>query len=86
MPQLGIESTKRKNLQSIQDYRVLFRDYARTTLRDNHEALDAIVQLMRDYKRVALTCFEADSEQCHRGCVAQALKTKPGFSYEVAHI
>ena len=86
MPQLGIESSKRKNLQSHQDYRVLFRDYVNTTLKQNHEALDAIFQLMRDYSRVALTCFEADSGQCHRGCVAHALKAKSNFDYQVEHL
>ena len=86
MPQLGIESSKRKHLQSRQDYRVLFRDYVRTTLKDNHEALGEIVQLMRDYKRVALTCFEADAGQCHRACVAQALEARPSFNFVVAHL
>lgn len=86
MPELGIESRKRRGLDSPADYGSLFRDYVRTTLTESEEALDSIVHLVRDKERVALTCFEADAEQCHRGCVAAALLDRPDIDHRVFHL
>lgn len=73
VPQLGIESDKRRDLRSQQDYDLLFDEYERTTLKSNTEALDYVRNLIRAEKRVALTCFEKDPKQCHRSRVAKAL-------------
>ena len=86
MPELGIDSHKRKHLHSRSDYDTLFRDYTDTTLRENDAALDSIVRLVSDNKRVALTCFEADASYCHRGCVANALLAKSDFGHRVVHL
>ena len=86
IPELGIDSSKRKNLGSPDDYKSLFDDYIQTTLKTNTNALTRITDLIRDYGRVALTCFEADHKQCHRGCVAEALKERPDFRHRVAHL
>ena len=86
MPELGIDSHKRRHLNSRSDYDSLFRDYTDTTIRENNEALDSIVRLVRDKGRVALTCFEADAGRCHRGCVASALLAKSDFGHRVAHL
>ncbi|MYF10402.1 MAG: DUF488 domain-containing protein [Gammaproteobacteria bacterium] len=85
-PELGIDSRKRRHLQSPADYRSLFRDYRATTLVEGQKSLDSIARLVIDRGRVALTCFEAASEQCHRGCVADALLAKPDFGYGVTHL
>lgn len=73
VPQLGIESDKRRDLRSQRDYDLLFDEYERTTLKNNTEALDFVRNLIRTEKRVALTCFEKDPKQCHRSRVAKAL-------------
>ena len=73
VPQLGIESDKRRDLRSQRDYDLLFDEYERTTLKDNHEALLFVRCLIDTHKRVALTCFEKDPRQCHRSRVAKAL-------------
>ena len=86
MPELGIDSHKRKHLNSRSDYDSLFRDYTGTTIRENDAALDSIVRLVSDNRRVALTCFEADASDCHRGCVANALLAKADFGHRVAHL
>ena len=86
MPELGIDSRKRKQLHSRSDYDSLFRDYVNTTLSESKESLDSIMQLVRDNGRVALTCFEADADHCHRGCVASALLAKSDFKHQVAHL
>ena len=38
IPELGIESDKRKDLKSQEDYDTLFEDYENTTLKNNYEA------------------------------------------------
>ncbi len=86
MPELGIESQKRKHLNSRSDYDSLFRDYVNTTIRDNDSALKSIIRLVGDNGRVALTCFEADASYCHRGCVANALLARSDFGHLVAHL
>lgn len=73
VPQLGIESNKRKDLTSQKDYDLLFDEYECTTLKNNKEALNYISSLIDTHKRVALTCFEKDPKQCHRSRVAKAL-------------
>lgn len=86
MPELGIDSSKRKGLESANDYEVLFCDYIGTVLRNNSKALDNITLLVRDHGRVALTCFEAEATRCHRGCVVQALQERPDFRHRVCHL
>lgn len=39
-----------------------------------HEQLHALADLIRSGKRVAILCFEANPEHCHRRLVAQALE------------
>ena len=41
MPELGIDSQKRRHLNSRSDYDSLFRDYVKTTLSENKDALDS---------------------------------------------
>ena len=86
MPELGIESSKRRELNSPDDYRVLFKEYTRTTLAKSTDSLQDIMNLIKKYRRVALTCFEADYEFCHRGCVADALIRHNDFHHRIAHI
>lgn len=85
MPELGVDSSRRKHLHSRADYDSLFRDYGDTTLMKNQDSLESITRLV-DHGSVALTCFEADSTQCHRGCVADALLARTSFRYPVTHL
>lgn len=77
-PDLGIESEDRQQLQSLKDYEALFSRYEQTTLRTDSAkgALDRLQVLHQDVPRVALTCFEKDSQYCHRSRVASALEGK----------
>lgn len=86
MPELGIESSKRRELNSPNDYQALFEEYTRTTLAKSDDSLQDIMILIKKYQRVALTCFEADHESCHRGCVADALMRHRDFNHRIAHI
>jgi transposase len=41
---------------------------------------------LKENKRIALTCFEANICQCHRKHLAEAIENLPGFEYRVEHI
>lgn len=76
LPELGIESEERQELNCLEDYRKLFKEYRNTTLCTN----DAIVALgllkdLSSKNKIALTCFEKDIEYCHRGIIAKKLNT-----------
>jgi hypothetical protein len=86
IPALGIESEKRQELHTQTDYNLLFDEYEKTTLRSNKDAIDQLVQVVEDKKRVAITCFELDQCMCHRGRVAQALARHPQWNYEIRHL
>ncbi|SNZ01182.1 DUF488 family protein [Flagellimonas pacifica] len=73
MPQLGIESQERKELHSLNDYKELFDNYKKTTLKENKSYLAQLKDLCEEYKRVAITCFEKEVCMCHRGVVAKEL-------------
>ncbi len=73
IPQLGIASEQRTELNTLADYNKLFDQYEKTTLLHSETYLQQILDLIKQYKRVALTCFEADYHMCHRARVANAL-------------
>lgn len=75
IPELGIEGEKRKDLVTLKDYEKLFENYEKTTIKENPELLDKIVELSRNH-RVALMCFEADVNMCHRGIIARNIAQK----------
>lgn len=65
VPELGIESSLRKNLESKKDYDSLFEYYREHILKGNN-ALQEIPEILAEHQRIALTCFEKDPEYCHR--------------------
>ena len=86
IPDLGIVSKKRKELNTQADYERLFEEYERTTLREEKKSLERLLTLLKQYKRVAITCFEACETQCHRGRVAKTLQKMPEWDYPVMHL
>ncbi|WP_135612742.1 DUF488 family protein [Methanococcoides sp. AM1] len=83
IPDLGIESENRKNLDSMADYQNLFNEYATTTLKRNLNHLEDIYELSQN-NRIALMCFEADINMCHRGVIAKSIASTKGI--EVVNI
>lgn len=73
IPQLGIDSEKRKKLNNQTDYNKLFNHYKETTLLDNFSYIKYIYKKIIENKRAALTCFEALPCQCHRSIVRDAI-------------
>ena len=45
-----------------------------------------LLTLLREKGRIALTCFEANINQCHRKHLADAIVKLPDFNYELKHI
>lgn len=86
LPQLGIVSEKRRELETQADYDALFRDYERTGLPKQTEAVGRIARWVKDGERVALTCYENLPHQCHRHCVAKALEQRLGKNFLVNHL
>lgn len=81
IPELGIESEERKNLNTKADYEELFAKY-RQNLPIKEVYTNRIIELGTT-KRIALLCFEADCNFCHRGEVAKVIKNK---KYGVVHL
>ena len=79
IPDLGIDSDKRQKLDSMSDYNQLFEEYEKTTLKKNHNSIEQLFQLTKDFRRVAITCFEKEVCMCHRGRVLKALTMLPGW-------
>ena len=86
IPEVGINSDQRQELNTQQDYDALFEVYKKTTLKETDSYQTKIIELLTEYKRIALTCFEADICQCHRKPLAEAIAKNPIFEYEVKHI
>ena len=83
MPDLGIRSEMRQELNSAADYDKLFKAY-RKTLPQNIESLQTLEQLLKEHKRIALTCFEKEHHSCHRHCISDYLENKSNI--RICHI
>ncbi len=86
LPELGIESNQRKNLILLEDYKNLFDQYKKTTLNTNTEDQNFIIKVLNEKKRVALTCFEADPNYCHRLSLAESILEKHGKNLFLEHL
>ena len=86
LPELGITSHLRKDLSGKQSYEKLFEYYASTILPAQGPALDKIKQLLLKYRRVALTCFEADPHMCHRHKITELFELDTNLDIPVVHI
>jgi len=72
MPELGIPSDSRKNLNSYEDYQALFAGY-RQEIETKMDYLERIKSISQN-KKVSLMCFEKDVKFCHRGVIAERLR------------
>lgn len=86
IPELGISSDQRQELNTQADYDRLFATYEKNDLKNNKAALDQLFEIFKDRKRVAITCFEAQVCMCHRGRVVKALQQRPDWQYDISHI
>lgn len=86
IPEVGIHSDQRQELNTQSDYDKLFAVYRKSNLSKTANSQNDILNLLKQHKRIALTCFEANICQCHRKHLAEAIENLPDFNYEVKHI
>jgi uncharacterized protein (DUF488 family) len=86
LPELGIASEHRRDLETQADYDALFSEYERNYLPDHGEALAKIHAWITAGERVALTCYERLPQQCHRHCVAEALERELDTRMAARHL
>lgn len=65
IPELGIDSDKRTSLNTRDDYEQLFCEYEKT-LPQHLPQINQVYSLLCANTRIALMCFEKDSQMCHR--------------------
>lgn len=75
LPELGIIGAKRRNLNNQRDYDQLFDEYEKTIIPAQKDTIGLIHKLLRDNKRIALTCYEASPNQCHRTRIANVINS-----------
>ncbi len=86
VPGLGIDSNKRQELNTQNDYDKLFSIYRAEVLPQTLGLQEKILTLLREKERIALTCFEANINQCHRKHLADSIVKLPDFDYQLKHI
>jgi uncharacterized protein (DUF488 family) len=86
IPALGIESAQRKHLETEKGYKMLFKKYASESLPNRKDELQRIRELISEHKRIALTCFEANPELCHRHKIVKHLQSIKKWSIPINHI
>jgi len=84
--ELGIDSDKRKKLETQKDYDELFKVYLKTNLKNTGESQEYVLELFKKHKRIALTCFEKDIGKCHRKVLADYLVTHYSPVKKIKHI
>lgn len=86
IPEVGVQSDKRKALNTQMDYDNLFDEYKSSVLLETVDSQYKLLKLLEEKKRIALTCFEAKTCQCHRTHLAEAVAKFPEFKYKLSHI
>lgn len=77
IPKLGIPGERRKNLISGADYEKLFQSYKERVISCESEKVQELAD-MAARRRIALLCFEADKDRCHRGVLGAELERVMG--------
>jgi uncharacterized protein (DUF488 family) len=80
LPELGIESDKRKSLNTVEDYQRLFREYA-DTLPRLIPHIEHLHSLLTANNRIALMCYEKEPQMCHRHVIRDYLASTFSIGY-----
>lgn len=75
LPDLGIQSIRRKSLHTAEDYEQLFKVYKKE-LPQKKQSLQLLEKWYNKYERIAIFCFEKAYHSCHRHCISDYLKNK----------
>ena len=86
IPEVGIRSEYRKNLNIQSDYNKLFKKYREVDLKQTESYQQEILNLLKNKRRIALTCFELDTLKCHRTYLAESIIRLSQGKFELKHI
>lgn len=86
LPGLGIPGHRRRELNSMDDYEALFAEYRKEDLPQAQDEIQKLGALLKQYQRIALTCFEKEHACCHRHCVADEMNHRLKACPEPQHI
>lgn len=86
IPEVGIISDQRRELDTQDDYDALFEHYRKVNIPASIPSQHQILALLNEHRRIALTCFESDINRCHRKHLAEALPSIPEVIFELKHI
>lgn len=86
LPGLGVESSKRREARTDKQWDTMFQEYFNGILPLHGKELSKIKEMLERLNRVAITCYEAAPEDCHRSYVSRALEAMQGWKYPVVHL
>jgi Protein of unknown function, DUF488 len=86
IPELGIPSRLRQGLDVTASRDTLLQNYRNKLLPAQPEAIDVLRNVMAKDNRIALTCFEADADTCHRSRLVEYLAEQPWCNHMVRHV
>lgn len=86
IPELGVPSDLRHDLNSETAYKSLFEYYLSRILPEQKEAIAELKTIINEHNRAAITCFEADHQFCHRHKIAEYLQNDLSFDIPVIHL
>jgi uncharacterized protein (DUF488 family) len=86
VPQLGIPSAMRKGLGESVSHKDLFKAYESDLLPNQKAEISQFLDLTNQNERIALVCFEADHNFCHRHTLIEHLQKNKNFKRAVTHL
>jgi hypothetical protein len=86
LPELGVPSSLRKGLDDERAYENLFAYYTKSILPQQETSLGYVKELIDQYGRVALTCFESNPHFCHRHKITEYLEHNTRFDIPIIHL
>jgi uncharacterized protein (DUF488 family) len=86
LPDVGIASDERQELNSQADRNALFARYAQRTLPTTVPVQVHIAQLVAQHGRVAIMCFEREVGCCHRNALSKSIAALPDFKGQLVHL
>jgi uncharacterized protein (DUF488 family) len=86
IPELGISSVMRKALGRGTSRKALFKTYESKLLPKQEIAIKQLIDLTNKKERIALVCFEADHQSCHRHKLVEYLQKIKAFKRTVIHL
>ncbi len=86
VPELGIAKARRFSVRTREDSEKLLRWYREEVLEQEHGALKKLMRFLDEFQQVALTCYEADPDRCHRKLVAEKLVDLRSGKIECMHL